>query len=307
MRNGLRPIVSGKNSPRGFTLVELLVVIGIIALLVGVLLPTLGRAREGAKRTQCLSNLRQMAVMLNMYANQYKGDVPLGYQANGNGAAPTMNAAEGNAYFISKTSSQPDGDPPKLVRYVGLGLFLKCGYLKESGYGSGGSAQVLFCPSTAGDLWHGFDAVNNKWPPSQNTIRCSYSSRPSTNNTNPVSGTWATDAVCWSTTGPFYPVKMQFGQGLATPGEAAKMFKLQKLKSKGVISDVIAGADRIKVAHQKGFNVLYANGGARWIPIKIIQKQLDLAQFAGVNMFGPTGDWCTDQIWNNIDAETQLY
>jgi prepilin-type N-terminal cleavage/methylation domain-containing protein len=66
-----------------FTLVELLVVIGIIAILVSVLLPTLARARESANRTQCLSNLRQIAVFLNMYANVNRQQVPIGTSSGG--------------------------------------------------------------------------------------------------------------------------------------------------------------------------------------------------------------------------------
>ena len=57
---------------RGFTLVELLVVIGIIALLIGVLLPVLGRARASSRQLKCLSNLRQIGVVDQIYQNEWK-------------------------------------------------------------------------------------------------------------------------------------------------------------------------------------------------------------------------------------------
>lgn len=61
---------------RAFTLVELLVVIGIIALLVGILLPVMGKARESANRVKCLANLRTLGSATVAYANENKDRLP---------------------------------------------------------------------------------------------------------------------------------------------------------------------------------------------------------------------------------------
>src|SRR5438552_14883085 len=104
--NNEAPLVFSTRHGNGFTLVELLVVIGIIAVLISILLPSLNRAREAANRVSCLSNLRQLHQMLAIYANQNKDQVPLGCL----GTVFNGSAVEQNNYFISTKNQVVTGD-----------------------------------------------------------------------------------------------------------------------------------------------------------------------------------------------------
>ena len=98
---------------KGFTLIELLVVMVIIALLVGLLLPALGRAREEARKTQCRSNLRQVGLGMTMYSTDNHSYTTPGYgwhmlpdYAGGQGLYLTNTTYQGGSANVDRYSVQ---------------------------------------------------------------------------------------------------------------------------------------------------------------------------------------------------------
>ena len=98
---------------KGFTLIELLVVIAIIAILAGMLLPALGRAREQAREVVCLSPLKQVGLILYMYAEENRGNCPPGdngarLMASVNNYNPLVDGGYMDNYEVFNCPSQGD-------------------------------------------------------------------------------------------------------------------------------------------------------------------------------------------------------
>jgi prepilin-type N-terminal cleavage/methylation domain-containing protein len=90
-QNVIRPVDAahrsqlGRSTHGGFTLVELLVVLGIILILIALLLPAVRTAREPARRNACLNNLKQIAIALQNYADSHGGTFPQANTTNADG------------------------------------------------------------------------------------------------------------------------------------------------------------------------------------------------------------------------------
>ena len=144
-----------RKSHRGFTLVELLVVIGIIALLISILLPALNRARQQAQRTQCLAHLSQLSKVYLIYGNDNKMCAPIGYW-NGFWTGYMINTdTAGKTYPI-------------------IGTLYQARLLPEP-------PMFLFCQSQPDERFQ-FNTPQNNWPPPRKSpaqyIRASYFTRP---------------------------------------------------------------------------------------------------------------------------------
>ncbi|MEA2733918.1 MAG: hypothetical protein QOE14_369 [Humisphaera sp.] len=225
---------TANRTPRAFTLVELLVVIGIIAILVGILLPSLTRAREAANRAACLSNLRSIGQMYLLYAQDNKRQIPLGTQSN----------LYQESYWLRL-------DKNGNITYPTWGPFYLGGYLK--------SPQIVYCPSS-NDPFYMYNGQSNAYDPANKAVRGGYYMRPMANDGTPVLWRNAAGATAAGDLAPPVTGRTVAGQ----PEEWNPYPKLDKMRQRALAADIFSTPHRIDMMHKKGVNVVYSDGHARW-------------------------------------------
>ena len=264
---------SKPNVPRhagGFTLVELLVVIGIIAVLISVMLPILGKARESGKRVICLSNLRQQYLANAYYANDNKGAMPLGF-----------NYRKGFGHMLWD-AGYPIGTYP---RYIEQGVLIQAGYVK---------AKYFFCPSEV-DPQYMFDTPVNPWTPipSQWAIFSGYTSRPLAD--------WSDNSAINKN------VPLLYYAGHYPWVVGPKYMRLNWFPSTmAILSDNFPYLGATRTRHKNGLNVMFADGSGIWIPESLYKDSLSVVndQFNPVfnNIFlNNDGESNRSGIWVDFD------
>ncbi len=186
-----------------FTLIELLVVVAIIAILMAILLPALGRAREQARSSACLSNLKQIGLAVVMYATEYDNAiVPMAYSDNGMDTSGGTLSRECWATILTYAGYSPKPDPnagtyghypPFLTRNM---FYCPSGYMDQASYQSDTTA-----PSPRSDPPVTVDDPRGRRP-------CVYDSRRYKSPAHiwySINGqTWSTDASGGTTGSPVH-------------------------------------------------------------------------------------------------------
>jgi prepilin-type N-terminal cleavage/methylation domain-containing protein len=281
---------------RAFTLVELLVVIGIIAVLISILLPAMGRAREQANRTVCLSNLRQLGTAMVQYSLQFKDVALIGYQ----GSIP-----QHQWNYLANMNRNGVSYPTAI------------GLLDEARLA--GDGKAFYCPAEKNPQWMyntprnpNFDLdPGNPWPFVRTypgylaETRLGYGTRP-TYKGDQVRWPWTTEWIAGRRMPMTPDSKDPTGQRTVIP-------RMSQLKSKAILADLICFPASVTYRHKTGINVLYANGGAKWVDRKVLESAGGVWKFIRYDQFGSDFNNCfvsvnskkeeTGGIWVALDKQ----
>jgi len=241
-----RPSTQPRRSASAFTLVELLVVIGIIALLISILLPSLSKAREQARSVQCLSNLRQIGMATVMYTNENRGLLPAG------GEGPPQMRWD---WIYWDPNSSPYNDPSQgaLASYLNITTNTSDG------------AMTFRCPS---DDWQNHQSNYGGRPPykysySMNCFICD-NSRAYTNYGNNVKSNFKLSLVKNPTQKILYidESEQTSNDGLWVPGESAGASYVDQLADRhDVKKSLKSSGGQYKITESYG-NCAYCDGHA---------------------------------------------
>lgn len=301
-----------KSRRHAFTLVELLVVIGVIALLISMLLPALSKAREAAQRVTCGNQLRQIGNYVGMYAALHRNQIPIGYLS-----LDSYIPGNSTIWYMSKGGTWPANGP------VGLGYLFSSGIFKHTKLGT--NRKIWFCPSVnpqsswalrdAGfETWYELpldDADVAAYPFGSNYQKIGYGSRTHFAST----GLGWEQSLRWSvdTTEPNAPrmraPRYMDGYG----GRAAKIRSAKEYNNKAILADIMGDPRVLEAVHKKGVNVLYGSYAVKWVPLEFFKENLALQSMdsrygaavpAGlVSNSYYAGDWSAlARTWEDFDS-----